>query len=142
MSDNKAAYWKKPGLKWALLVVGILQGHLLYEKIKDYQIVMEAGIFSDEKLLQYMAQQKFSCLLSSVIILGVLGAFLIGATAKSPRSAKLAEALLLIAMATVMGIGIAVWGQSFTQAWLVVWLLLSILTMGTGLFTLLKCGKK
>ena len=142
MSDNKAAYWKKPGLKWVLLVVGILQGHLLYEKIKDYQIVMEAGIFSDEKLLQYMAQEKFSCLLSSVVILGILGAFLIGAIAKSPRSAKLAEALLLIGMAAVMGIGIAVWGQSFTQAWLLVCLLLSILTMGTGLFALIKCRKK
>ena len=142
MSNDNFTYWKKPGLKWVFLTAGILQGLFLYEKIKDYQIVIKAGIFSDEKLIQYMAQQKFSCLLSSIAILGFLGVFLIGSIAKSTRSAKLAEALLLIAMAAVIGIGSMAWGKSFTQVQLIVYLVLSILAMGTGLFTLIKYMKK
>ena len=142
MSDNEFTYWKKPGLKWVFPTAGILQGLLLYEKIKDYQIVIESGIFGDEKLLQYMAQQKFSWLLSSIAILGFWGVFLIGSIAKSRRSAKLAEALLLIVVSAVIGIGSVAWGKMFNQVQLVVCISLLILATGTGLFTLIKYTKK
>ena len=142
MSDSTFTYWKKPWLKWVVLAAAIGQGLLLYEKIREYQFVVEAGIFSEEELLQYMAQQRFSCLISGVAILGFLGIFLIGSIAKSKRGARLVEALLLIAMAVVIAVCVVAWRETFTQAMLVVCLSFSIFTMGTGLYTLIKHIKR
>ena len=138
MTDKQFTYWQKPWLKWVFLVLGILQGFMLYEKIRDYQMVIGSEIFSSEQLIRYMGQQKFSCLITVILFLGFTGIFLIGTLARNRRSAELAEALLLSGMGVMMITGIMIWGRTLARSGLVIWICVSLLMVGAGLFSLFR----
>ena len=138
MSNKQFNYWGKAWQKWVVLAGGLLTLFGLYEKIRDYQIVVESDICSHEMLVQYMAQQKFSCLTTLICTLIFFGVFLIGSFARSRKSAKLAEALLLMSMAVIIAAGIVIWGQFLTTVLLAEWIVLSLLSMGIGLYSFMK----
>ena len=142
MSNKQFNYWGKAWMKWAVLAGGLLTLFSLYEKIRDYQIVVESEIYSNEMLIRYMAQQKFSCLTTLICTLVFFGVFLIGSFARSRRSAKRAEALLLMSMAVIIAAGIVIWGPFLTTVMLVEWIVIAILSMGIGLYSFMKHGKQ
>lgn len=139
MDNNKEfSYWKKPWLKYLTLTLGVLQFPLLYGKIKDCNQVVHADIFSPEELNKYLMQQKFSFTVSIVVAVGFLIVFLIGEIAKSKRTSQLAEALLLIGIATILSIATVLWGQSFQNAAWLLRIAALLLLWGTGLFRLFQ----
>ena len=134
-NENKFSYWKKPWMKWLTLVVGLMQFPMVFEKMREMRIVGTTQIFTAEKLSEYMVRMKFGCITTFVVGIGFIGIFLIGTFAKSERQARIAEALLLIAIAVILSIGATVFGTD------IVWTVILCLVWAVSIYTLVKALK-
>jgi len=116
------SYWKKPWHKHILLLMVILEVIQLISGITDLRELKEAAVFSTEFMAEYELTQKARFALDGSMAAVFLAMLVIGETARSKASARLAEGIALtvwavvwIAAGTVLGLfdlnaGIGVFG--------------------------------
>lgn len=92
-------YWKRPWHKWLILATAILQLLCLWMNLREYRSISAAGILSDPAWTDYAAQKRLQCALNGMMAACFSGHFLIGVLARSPKTARLAEGLLLLLLA-------------------------------------------
>lgn len=95
------SYWKWSWAKWLVLAAGLLELVQLGMNIREYHDLSGAGIFSGQAWTAYAAQVKRQCVLEGSVAACFFGTFLIGALCRSRKQARLAECVLLLALALV-----------------------------------------
>ncbi len=105
-NKNEFSYWKKAWHKWIVFAAGIIQIPLLLRNIANYNIVIEADIFTPEKLSEYILNQRFNCLTNILCAVVFIGLFIVGCLARDKKSARLGEGILALAVAAALTVGI------------------------------------
>lgn len=135
-------YWRRPWHKWIILTVEILQLLFLWMEIREREELFTAGIFSAPTWESYAARSNFSCAVHGLTAALFLGVFLIGLLARSRRSARLAEGLLLLLLALAWGTAGATLGLASQDEGKLLWAFFLLLTLGAGVYGLWKCRKQ
>lgn len=130
MEQRPFQYWQWPGLRWLFLAAGLLQLVNLAMKINDWRTLAGAGIFSAAEWQSYCARQGMSCANSGLLAAVFLSLFFIGQWAKSARSARRAEGVLLLGLAVVWAAAGAALDFAATEG--LFWLILAALVAGGG----------
>lgn len=140
-SNQKFSYWKRPWQKWMILAAAVSEALVLWYNVKEYRMVLSLDIFSPEELGRYAIQQKSAFLLYGLVVAALIGILIIGAVVRSKKAARLAESVLLLGMAAVLGAWLAVWNQAISGVW--VFIVLLATTLVGGIYTFyLYCKEK
>lgn len=134
------SYLKRPWAKWCFFVAGLLQIPLMFENMREFRLLEESGIYSPAQLSEYLMQYKFICMLHLACATVFLGVFLISIFARSKKSAKLAESILLFAASVICTVGIVLWGSVMPS--LPLFVICLCLIWGVFVFTLYQSIKE
>lgn len=104
-SSGKFEYWKKPRDKYFVLIGTIFLFIALLIEIKDFltisDLAIRTKIFSEAGWQEYKNSQYFGFAIQEFVISVFLGAFVIGHIAKSKKTARLYESILLAILSVV-----------------------------------------
>ncbi len=128
--QDEFTYWKRSWHKWLILAVAIIQLLCLWMNIQEYNRIFTVGILSTSEWADYAASKNWQCAINGVMAGCFLGTFLIGIFAKSQRTARLAEGVLLLFLFFVCGtIGFTLHLFSLSGKGLV-WILILLIAFG------------
>lgn len=135
------SYWKQPWGKWAVLAAAIAEIWIFWDDLTEYQTVLSLNIYSASAWNQYAVHQKSECMLDALIAAALIGIFLIGALARSKKSARLAESLLVLSMAAAIGIWMLVCYPQLSLSLTAVFLVILAITLVGGFYLLSQYRK-
>ncbi len=139
------SYWKKPQHKWLVLFGVVMLFISLWFRVQDFIAIssfeIRTKIFSQSGWESYLLQQYFQFAISGVMISLFLGGYIIGCFAKSSKSARRSEGILMITLAILWCItGLSIGISNDTTA-LAIWIILLIATLAGGIYSLCKSRK-
>lgn len=147
---EKFMYWKYPWQKVLVFIAGILNVIGLWLNIQDYkeyQYFDQAGMVerifgSYSEWESVIAQQGFICTSNGIITALFLGILIIGAFARTERTARISEAVLFMIFALVwVVLAFTAW-VSLPYLFKIIWWILFILFLGGSVCTFWKFRRK
>lgn len=136
-------YWKRTWQKWLILIAGLLQLMGLWLGLNEYQDAARVKdlLFSPAAWDGYAAQQSVQCAISGLSAAIFLGIFLIGMFARSLKSARRLEGVLLLVSASAWGIAGLVLPVTSRQTTTILWALFFLLLLAACVGRLYSCLK-
>ena len=98
-SSENFTYWKKPWQKWFIFNAAVLNLFALLHNIQEYRNIAMLGILSPSEFASYSASKYMQCASNGFIAASFFAIFVIGFIAKSKKSARLAEGIVLLVLA-------------------------------------------
>lgn len=134
--QEEFSYWKRPWGKWFTLAGGIFELLALWLNVREYNRIAAAGIFSPAAWADYADSKIHLCASNGILAILFLGSFLVGNLARSQRSARRAEGLLLLILALGMGIVLCL-----SDDGAVFWVCMMLICLGGVVYSFWKCRK-
>ena len=137
-------YWKRPWAKWCLLAAGLLQLLALWMSLSDYWEISSVWdhIMSEDAWKSYASQTILSCSIKAFTAALFFGILIVGGAARSEKAARWGEGILLLTLALLWGAAGACFpllrSGGLGRFW---WLLLLLMALGGGVFSLCKSRK-
>ena len=143
-SSEKFSYWKRPWHRWLILAVGILQLINLWINCQEYHkyLQIHERIFSVAEWEQIFAQELMQCASSGLQAATFLGIFLIGCFAKSKRTARISEGILLLALGVAWSVAGLLMPLTSSRGNTVLWAAITLLALGGGATILWRNARK
>ncbi len=138
MEKPAYSYWKRPWIKWGLLVGGISELLLLWANIRNYRLFAGSDFFTAAQWAELGAGLAAERAVNGVLACCLLGSFLVGILAGSERAARLAQGVLLLLMALSLGAAGLGLGLFSVSKWGAFFLAIFLLCLGGAVYDLWK----
>ena len=137
-------YWKKPWAKWCVLAAGLLQLLALWMNLNDYRRVSAVWehIMSEDAWKSYALETLFSCSLEGFMAALFFGCLLAGGLARSERTARRNDGIMLLIWAMLWGAARLCFPQlQYIGREIFWWWFLFFVALGGGIFSLFRSRK-